>query len=71
METSGQHPALEAESPAKDPVSHLTGGWVGTRTGLDAVYRMKISCPAGIRTPDHPTRNLLHIPIPHEIQAPS
>jgi len=45
METSGQHPALGAESPAKNSVSHLRGGWVGTKAGLDALYRMKISCP--------------------------
>jgi hypothetical protein len=33
---------------------HWIAGWVGSRTGLDAVVKRKIPNPSGTRTPNHP-----------------
>jgi hypothetical protein len=45
MEVSGQLQAQAALPQGKDPGTHWTGGWVGSRAGLDAVEQRKISCP--------------------------
>jgi hypothetical protein len=34
------------------PGNHWMGGWVGTRTGLDAVEKRKISCRCWETNPD-------------------
>jgi hypothetical protein len=51
MEMSGElyAPAvlLHENSP---PGTHWMGGWVGPKAGLDAVEKIKKSCPAGNRT---------------------
>jgi hypothetical protein len=39
---SGQLHAPAALSGVKDPGIHSTGGWVGLRTGLDAVDTIKM-----------------------------
>jgi len=52
----GQRHAPAALLPRKSPVTHGTGGWVGSRAGLDGSEDEKISCPTGVRTPNHPIR---------------
>jgi hypothetical protein len=52
MEVSGQFHAPAALPPVKPPGTHWIGGWVGPRTGLDAVVK-KI---ARTQTSDHPAR---------------
>jgi len=42
---SGQQYALAALYPRERPGTHLTGGWVGSRAGLDRCG--KISSPPG------------------------
>jgi hypothetical protein len=43
MEVSGQlHISAVLPSGEKHPVTFLRGGWVGPRTGLDAVAKRKI-----------------------------
>jgi hypothetical protein len=48
------------------PSTHWVGGWVGLRSGLDAVVKRKFPAPVGTRTPDHPARSpaLYHWAIP-------
>jgi len=36
----------------RTPCTHCTGGYVGTRAGLDVSVKRKSFAPAGIRTPD-------------------
>jgi hypothetical protein len=43
MEVSGQLHASDRFTPReRAPVTHLIGGWVGLKAGLDAVLRRKI-----------------------------
>jgi len=35
------------------------GGWAGSKANMDVVERRKISCPAGIRTPNRLARILV------------
>jgi hypothetical protein len=41
----------------RTPGTHWTGGWVGTRAGLDAGARGKILCPCRGSNPDRPGRS--------------
>jgi len=41
MEVSGQLHAPEANPPVRAAGSHWIGGWVGLRSGLDAVTRRR------------------------------
>jgi hypothetical protein len=41
----------------KDPGTHWTGGWVGTRAGLDAEARGKILCLCRGSYPGRPVRS--------------
>jgi len=54
MEVSAELHALDALPPVEGvPGTHWIGGWVGFRTGLDAVVkrRIPIIAPGGTRTP--------------------
>jgi hypothetical protein len=58
---SSQHHAPAAFYPrVKTPGTHCTGGWVGSRAGLDTEVRRKILSPLpGIepRSPGRPVRS--------------
>jgi hypothetical protein len=47
--------------PGKEPQYLRIGVWVGPKTGLDK-FGKNILAPAGLRTPDCPTRSLVTIP---------
>jgi hypothetical protein len=51
MEMSGQLHSLAALLPEKEPGTHMLGGWVGPRAGLDVVGKRKSLACAGNRTP--------------------
>jgi hypothetical protein len=57
---SGQQHVPAALYPGDRPSTHCTGGWVGSRVGLDG---WKISPPSGIRSPDRPARSQSLYPI--------
>ena len=44
-----------------NPGNHCIGGWVGPETGPDVLEMGKVSCPAEIRAPDRPVRNLWNL----------
>ena len=50
---SGQRHAPAAFYPRERPGTHCTGGWVGSRAGLEA----ENLAPTGIRSPVRPTRS--------------
>jgi hypothetical protein len=58
MELSGQLHAPAALSPEKDPGTHWTGSWVGTKADLDAVDKFVIACPCQESNPGRPARSL-------------
>jgi hypothetical protein len=41
----------------RTPGTRLIGGWVGTRAGLDATWKRKISCPCRESNPGLRTRS--------------
>jgi hypothetical protein len=47
-EWSASHPDRALPPGERAPGTHWMGGWVGTRTGLDAEARRKILCLSGI-----------------------
>jgi hypothetical protein len=47
-----KHPRIRA------PSTHWIGGWVGPRSGLDAVVERKIPCSHQELKPGHPTHSL-------------
>jgi hypothetical protein len=34
--------------------THCTGGWLGSKAGVDSYGEGKIPCPIGVQTPDRP-----------------
>jgi hypothetical protein len=57
-EVSGQLPAPVALPPSeRPPGTHLTGGWVGPRAGIDAVVKGKIPNPCRDSNSFHPARS--------------
>jgi len=51
MEVSDQFHGLAPRERA--PGTHLTGGWVNLRAGMDAVSKRKISSPRRESKPEH------------------
>jgi hypothetical protein len=45
------------------PGTHWIGGWIGLRTGLDAVEKRKISCPYWESNPNSSAVQSIAIPI--------
>jgi len=43
MQVTGQFHSLVALPAGKNPVAHSVGGWVGPRSGLNALEKMKTS----------------------------
>jgi hypothetical protein len=67
MEVSGQRHVPAAFLSGKEPLgTHFIGGWVGTRAGLDAVEKSKITFPCQESNPGHPT----HSPSLHRLSCP-
>jgi len=62
---SGQQYALTALYPRERPGTHFTGGWVGTRAGLDG---RKISSPLGF---DPASSSPQSVAIPTELPDPT
>jgi hypothetical protein len=55
---SGQRHAPAALYPReRNPGTHWTGGWVGSKAGLDTEVRGKISCLCQGSTLGHPVRS--------------
>jgi hypothetical protein len=55
MEVSGQLHAPAALPPGKEPPgTHCIGGWVGPRTVLDTVVKIKIPSPRRESNPRNP-----------------
>jgi hypothetical protein len=52
MEVNGEIHVLVVLLPEESPGAHWVGGWVGPRTGLDAMEKRKIFCPCGESIPD-------------------
>jgi hypothetical protein len=58
----GQLHAPAASPHRQSPGPHLTGGWMGSRAGLDAVEKRKISYPYRESNLGRPARSLVGIP---------
>jgi hypothetical protein len=58
MEVSCQFRFPAALRPARNAGTHLIGGWVGPRTGLDSFGGKKPLAAAAILTQDCPVRSL-------------
>jgi hypothetical protein len=59
MEVSVFLQAGVALFPGKNPGTHLVGGWMGHRAGLDVSEKIK---PSGVRTPHRPVRRIVATP---------
>jgi hypothetical protein len=61
----------------RDPGTYWIGGWLGRRTGLNAVAKRKIPCPCRESNPGHPASSLVviltelhmeHINMPYKLK---